>query len=76
MLGYSLVSEEKAEQYKKDCEEYDEIIKMFKELGSGTLDREDVVKNIITMVHGGLLDKLDELVDRIKLYEEFGGLYL
>ena len=49
---------------------------MFKELGSGTLDREDVVKNIITMVHGGLLDKLDEIVNRIKLYEEFGGLYL
>ena len=75
MLGYSLVSDKAAERYEKNCEEYDQIINMFKELGSGQLSRTDVLKNITTMVHGGLLDKLDELVSKIELYEETGGLY-
>lgn len=74
MIGYSLVGKLKAEEYEKNCKEYDEIINMFKELGSGKLDRQDVVNNITNMINNGLLDKLTELVDEIESYETYGGL--
>lgn len=74
MIGYSLVGKLKSEEYEKNCKEYDEIINMFKELGSGKLDRQDVVNNVTNMINNGLLDKLTDLVDEIESYEKYGGL--
>lgn len=76
MLPCGLVSDYKAKKYENDCKEFDEIIKMFRELGTGNLDRRDVANNITEMVKNGLLDKINELVDDIESYEEYGGLYI
>lgn len=58
-------------KYEKDCEDYNDIIEMFKELGSGTLERRIVLKNIKTMIANGLVDKLETIIDDIELYEEW-----
>ena len=76
MMARGLVGNLKSKQYEENCKEYDEIIKMFAELGSGKMSRIDVLNNITSMVHNGLLEKLDNLVTDIKLYEEFGGLFM
>lgn len=58
-------------RYEKHCEKYDEVIEMFKELGSGSLDRRDVLNNIKSMVENGLIEKLETTIEQIELYEEW-----
>lgn len=56
-------------RYEKDCEEYAGIIEMFKELGSGNLDRRDVLNNIKTMYENGIIEKLEDIIMKIEMYE-------
>lgn len=71
-----LVGSFQAKEYEENCKQYDEIIKMFAELGSGKMDRQDVLNNITNMINNGLLIKLEDLVTDITNYELYGGLYL
>lgn len=57
------------EKYEKDCDKYNEIIEMFAELGSGKLERRDVLKNIKNMIKNGLVEELETTIENIELYE-------
>lgn len=70
MYPKSLKSVENLADYERNCEIYDEIIKMFAELGSGKLERRDVLNNIKTMVENGLIEQLENVVDEIEFYED------
>ena len=59
------------EKYEKDCDDYSKIIEMFAELGSGKLQRRIVLKNIKTMIDNGLVDKLETIIEKIELYEQW-----
>lgn len=71
MMAWCLVGETEAKKYRQNCEKYDQIINMFKELGSGKLERRDVLNNIKTMTENGLVDKLEDIVDDIEDYERW-----
>ncbi|HBJ1650410.1 TPA: hypothetical protein LA460_000314 [Clostridium botulinum] len=72
MTSIGLISIIKEEEYEKNCERYDEIIQMFKELGTGKLERRDVLNNITNMINNDLINKLENLVDDIEYYEDGG----
>lgn len=69
MLARCLVGEMERQKYEQNCEEYDDIINMFKELGSGKLERRDVLNNVKTMIANGLVLKLENIIDDIEDYE-------
>lgn len=69
MFPGSMVSNYEYEKYKKNCEEYNQIIDMFKILGEGKLSRKDVLDNIKNMIKNGLVKKVEDLVNDIEYYE-------
>jgi len=69
MMATFLVGEIEGQIYKQNCEEYDDIINMFKELGTGKLDRRYVLDNVKNIVKNGLVEKIEDLVDDIEYYE-------
>lgn len=71
MNPFPLRSNSELEKYEKNCDKYEEIIEMFKELGSGSLQRRDVLNNIKNMVENGLVEKLETTIEQIELYEEW-----
>lgn len=69
MLATPLRGLNNLKKYEEDCEKYNEIIKMFAELGSGKLDRRDVLSNIKSMINNGLIEKLEDVIEDIEMYE-------
>lgn len=69
MLATPLRGLNNLKKYEEDCEKYNEIIKMFSELGSGKLDRRDVLSNIKSMIDNGLIEKLEDVIEDIEMYE-------
>lgn len=71
MLPFPMTGVSELHNYEKKCAEYDDIVKMFAELGSGKLDRRDVLKNVQTMIDNGLVQKLEDLIEYIENYESW-----
>lgn len=69
MLPFPMRGLSNLEKYEKDCDKYNEIIEMFAELGSGKLERRDVLKNIKNMINNGLVEELETTIENIELYE-------
>lgn len=71
MLPFPMRGLSNLERYEKDCDKYNEIIEMFAELGSGKLERRDVLKNIKNMIKNGLVQELETIIENIELYESW-----
>lgn len=71
MLPFPMRGLSNLERYEKDCDKYDEIIGMFAELGSGKLERRDVLNNIKNMIKNGLVEELETTIERIEMYESY-----
>lgn len=71
MLPFPMKGLDNLEKYEKDCDDYNKIIEMFAELGSGKLERRIVLNNIKTMIDNGLVDKLETIIEKIELYEQW-----
>lgn len=71
MLPLSMKGLLSLEKYEKSCDEYNNIINMFGELGSGNLERRDVLNNIKNMINNGLVEHLEHTIENIELYEDW-----
>ena len=71
MLPFPMRGLSNLERYQKDCDNYNEIIEMFAELGSGKLERRDVLNNIKNMIKNGLVEELETTIENIELYESW-----
>lgn len=71
MLPFPMRGLSNLERYEKDCDKYNEIIEMFAELGSGKLERRDVLNNIKNMIKNGLVEELETTIEQIEMYESY-----
>ena len=71
MLPFPMRGLSNLERYQKDCDNYNKIIEMFAELGSGKLERRDVLNNIKNMIKNGLVEELETTIENIELYESW-----
>lgn len=71
MLPFPMRGLSNLEKYEKDCDDYSKILEMFSELGSGKLERRLVLKNIKSMIENGLIEKLEDIIEKIELYEQW-----
>ena len=71
MLPFPMRGLSNLEKYEKDCDDYSKILEMLSELGSGKLERRLVLKNIKSMIENGLIEKLEDIIEKIELYEQW-----